>query len=157
MVEFADSPPELPPAMVIRDPWIRALVVVMLLIASVYLTGMVWQVATQFADVILLFFLAWMISFILEPFVARLYARRGVSRPLAVATVYLTVLITALYAVIQIVPRLSAQLIQLSLELPAYVEWTNGQTLSDQAALARQGVSIAPESLLTYQEVTRHV
>src|SRR5262249_18447722 len=44
-----------------------------------------------------------------------------------------------------------------SLELPNYVDWTNGRLLEVQAALAQQGVSIAPESLLTYQEVTRHV
>ena len=41
MVEFVDSPAESSLPMVIRDPWIRALVIVMLLIASVYLTGMV--------------------------------------------------------------------------------------------------------------------
>ena len=29
--------------MVIRDPWIRALVVVMLAIAGLYLVGLIWQ------------------------------------------------------------------------------------------------------------------
>jgi predicted PurR-regulated permease PerM len=56
-------------SMLTRDPWIRALVIVLLLIAGLYLAGLIWQVAVQFADIILLFFLAWVVAFILEPFV----------------------------------------------------------------------------------------
>lgn len=143
--------------MVIRDPWIRALVIVMLLIAAVYLVGMLWQVALQFADLILLFFLAWVISFMLEPLVAALRQRARLPRHLAVLSSYLVVLVAVSITIVQVTPRLTAQLIQVATDLPMYADWTNTELLRWQAFLSSQGIQIAPESLLTYQEIVRHV
>jgi predicted PurR-regulated permease PerM len=143
--------------MVIRDPWIRALVIVMLCIAAVYLTGLIWQVALQFADVILLFFLAWIISFILEPFVAALHGRTRLPRHLAVLAAYLAVLIAVSVAVLQLVPRLSNQIIQVAVDLPLYVDWANGELLHLQGLLAGQGILVAPETLINYQDAARHI
>jgi predicted PurR-regulated permease PerM len=143
--------------MVIRDPWLRALVAVMLCIAAVYLTSLLWQVALQFADIILLFFLAWVISFILEPMVAALQSWLRAPRTLAVLTTYLCVLVTVSLAIIQLVPRLSQQLVQVANDLPLYVDWANAELLRIQALLAQQGIYISAESLLTYQELIRHV
>jgi predicted PurR-regulated permease PerM len=143
--------------MVIRDPWIRALVIVMLCIAAVYLTGLIWQVALQFADVILLFFLAWIISFILEPVVAALHRRTRLPRHLAVLTAYLAVLIAVCVAIVQLVPRLSNQIVQVAVDLPIYVDWANGQLLHLQAILAEQGILVAPDTLISYQDAARHI
>ena len=143
--------------MVIRDPWIRALVIVMLCIAAVYLTGLVWQVALQFADVILLFFLAWIISFILEPVVAAVHRRTRLPRHLAVLTAYLAVLIAVSVAIVQLVPRLSNQIVQVAVDLPIYVDWANGQLLHLQAILAEQGILVAPDTLISYQDAARHI
>lgn len=143
--------------MAIRDPWIRALVIVMLLIASVYLTGMLWQVGAQFADVILLFFLAWIVSFIIEPLVATLHLRARLPRSLAVLTTYLAVLVAVSIAIVQLVPRLSEQLMQVSNDLPLYAERANRELLGLQSHLAGRGILIAPETLFSENDVVRHV
>jgi predicted PurR-regulated permease PerM len=143
--------------MVIKDPWIRALVIVMLFIAGVYLTGLLWQAAAQFADLILLFLLAWVISFMLEPLVAAIQARTRLPHSLAVLATYLAVLVVASLGIVQVVPRLSAQIVQFANDLPVYAEWTNGELLRLQAFLAQQGLLIAPESVFNYQEASRHI
>jgi predicted PurR-regulated permease PerM len=129
----------------------------MLLIAAVYLAGLVWQIVAQFADIILLFFLAWLIAFILEPLVALLQLRARLSRHLAVLAAYLVVLVAFSLAIVQLVPRLSAQAVQVAIDLPLYADWANNEILNLQAELARQGVYVSAESLLSYQEVVRHV
>lgn len=140
-----------------RDPWIRALVVVLLLIAAVYLAGLLWQVASQFSDLILLFVLAWVISFVLEPVVVALQVHVGLPRSLAVLGTYLIVLVSACFAIIQLVPRLSAQMVQVVNDLPVYAEWLNLQLLELQAWLAHQGVLVAPEMLFDQREIMRRV
>src|SRR5690348_4723721 len=39
----------------IRDPWLRALCILLVLIAGLYLAGMVWALLIQFADILVLF------------------------------------------------------------------------------------------------------
>jgi predicted PurR-regulated permease PerM len=159
MVEFADTRriAQIPVQMPTRDPWIRALVITMLLIGAVYLTGLIWQIAAQVADIILLFLLAWVISFVLEPLVAALHSRAGLPRQLAVFIAYLAVLVVVSLGIVQVVPRLSAQVIQVANDLPFYADWANTELLRLQALLASQGINIAAESLLSYQELVRHV
>jgi predicted PurR-regulated permease PerM len=71
-----------------RDPLVRGLLLMLAAIGSVWLAGWVWQVVSQFADVLLLFFLAWLLAFVLNPLARRL-GRMGVPRLLGVALVYL--------------------------------------------------------------------
>src|SRR5204862_1054466 len=106
--------------MLTRDPWIRALVIVLVAISGLYLAGLLWQIAAQFSDVILLFFLAWVVAFILEPIVDLLERQALMRRPLAVTFAYFGMLVVGATAVIWIVPALSRQAIQLASELPAY-------------------------------------
>lgn len=143
--------------MVVKDPWIRALVIVMLLIAAVYLAGLVWQIAGQFADIILLFFLAWIISFILEPVVGTLHHRTRLPRGLAVLAAYAAMLVLVTLAIIQFVPPLTAQVIDFANTLPLYAALINEELLRWQAFLAQHGVTVSAESILTYQEVTRYI
>ena len=104
--------------MLTRDPWIRALVIVLVAISGLYLPGLIWQIAAQLADVILLFFLAWVVAFILEPVVDILGRQGRFSRYGAVTIAYFGMLVVASTAVIWIVPALSRQAIQLASELP---------------------------------------
>jgi predicted PurR-regulated permease PerM len=140
-----------------RDPLIRALLIVMLLIGAVYLGGLLWQIAIQFADIILLFFLAWVISFVLEPLVGALERRGRLPRNLAVLLTYAAMLIVLSSAIVQVVPKLSQQVVLLVAELPLYADWLNREALSLLAWLSQQGINVAPEGLLSYQEVVRHV
>lgn len=55
-----------------RNPWLNILVVLLSIIAALYLAQMLWQLIGQFADIILLFVLAWLVAFILAPLVDRI-------------------------------------------------------------------------------------
>src|SRR5438270_4738843 len=107
--------------MLIRDPWLRALSILGCAIAGVYLTSLLWQVVEQFADVILLFFLAWLVAFVLEPLVATLVEGR-VPRLAAIGLTYLTLLAVSSLGVILLVPALSLQIVDVARNLPTYVE-----------------------------------
>src|ERR671933_967564 len=76
----------------IRDPWLRALSILLVLIAGLYLAGMVWALLVQLADILVLFFFAWLVAFMLEPAVAMVQERRGMRRPGAVLLVYVALL-----------------------------------------------------------------
>lgn len=105
----------------IRDPWLRALSILGCAIAGVYLVGLLWQVAQEFADIILLFFLAWLVAFVLEPVVGTLVEGR-LPRLAAIGLTYLTLLVLLSLGVILIVPALSLQIVEVARNLPTYVE-----------------------------------
>jgi predicted PurR-regulated permease PerM len=143
--------------MLTRDPWIRALVIVLVAISGLYLAGLIWQLAAQFSDVILLFFLAWVVAFILEPVVDLLERRVRLRRPVAVTIAYFGMLIVGGAALIWIVPALSRQAIQLASELPAYVAFLNGHFLELQDALEDRGFTVNLATLVQFEELVRRV
>jgi len=105
----------------IRDPWLRALSILGCAIVSFYLVGLLWQVVEEFADIILLFFLAWLVAFVLEPVVGRLVVGR-LPRLAAIGLTYLTLLVLLSLGVILLVPALSLQIVEIARNLPTYVE-----------------------------------
>jgi predicted PurR-regulated permease PerM len=105
----------------IRDPWLRALSVLGCGIAGFYLIGLLWQVAVEFADIILLFFLAWLVAFVLEPLVGALVEGR-LPRLAAIGLTYFTLLVWLSLGVILLVPALSLQIVEVARNLPTYVE-----------------------------------
>jgi predicted PurR-regulated permease PerM len=107
--------------MLIRDPWLRALSILGCAIAGVYLTSLLWQVVMEFADIILLFFLAWLVAFILEPVVGTLVEGR-LPRLAAIGLTYLTLLVLLSLGVILLVPALTLQIVEVVRSLPTYVE-----------------------------------
>jgi predicted PurR-regulated permease PerM len=143
--------------MLTRDPWIRALVIVMVAICGLYLASLVWQIAVQFADVILLFFLAWVVAFILEPVVDLLERHALLARPVAVSIAYFGMLVVGATAVVWIVPALSRQAIQLASELPAYVAFLSEHFLELQTALEERGITVNLATLVQFDELVRRV
>src|SRR3954454_19540731 len=141
--------------MLTRDPWIRTLVIVLVAISGLYLAGLLWQIAAQFSDVILLFFLAWVVAFILEPIVDLLERQALMRRPLAVSFAYFGMLVVGATAVIWIVPALSRQAIQLASELPAYVAFLNEHFLELQSMLEDRGVTVNLATLVQFEELVR--
>src|SRR3954454_3253252 len=136
-----------------RDPWIRTLVMVLVAISGLYLAGLVWQIAAQFADIILLFFLAWVVAFILEPVVDLLERLALVRRSVAVSIAYFSMLVIGATAVIWIVPALSRQTIQLASELPAYVAFLNEHFMELQAGLEERGITVNLANLVQFEEL----
>jgi predicted PurR-regulated permease PerM len=107
--------------MVLRDPWLRALAVLGCAIAGIYLVGLLWQVIQEFADIILLFFMAWLVAFVLEPVVGTLVEGR-LPRLAAIGLTYLTLLVLVSLGVILLVPALSLQIVEVVRSLPTYAE-----------------------------------
>ncbi len=141
--------------MVIRDPWIRALVIVMLVIAGLYLAGLVWQLTSQFADIILLFFLAWIIAFILEPVVVFLRSHARLPRQVAVTVAYLGLLVLLAGGVVWLVPPLSRQVVQVVVDLPNYANLVNDLAVDLQAALEERGLAVNLASLVSSDDLAR--
>jgi predicted PurR-regulated permease PerM len=119
---------------VIRDPWLRALSVLGCGIAGFYLIGLLWQVVVEFADIILLFFLAWLVAFVLEPVVGTLVEGR-LPRLAAIGLTYVTLLVWLILSVILLVPALSLQIVEVARNLPAYVEQTTTVLTAVQASV----------------------
>ena len=118
----------------IRDPWLRALSVLGCGIAGFYLIGLLWQVVIEFADIILLFFLAWLVAFVLEPLVGTLVEGR-LPRLAAIGLTYVTLLVWLILSVILLVPALSLQIVEVARNLPAYVEQTTTVLTAVQASV----------------------
>ena len=144
----------------IRDPWLRALSILGCAIAGFYLISLLWQVLQEFADIILLFFLAWLVAFVLEPVVGTLVEGR-LPRLAAIGLTYLTLLALSSMAVVLLVPALSLQIVEIANNLPNYVEQATNLLNSLQAVgnewLSSHGspVLIDIKSALNPQELGR--
>jgi predicted PurR-regulated permease PerM len=141
---------DLPPTSLLRDPWFRALTILLTIIASLYLGQMVWVLVAQVGDLVILFVVAWMISFILEPTVAALSQFRQISRTTAVIFVYLLVFLALASAGVLLAPVLAAQAVLAAEQLP-YVAYTmEGWIGAAMSFLLARGIVVAnvPEQLL---------
>jgi predicted PurR-regulated permease PerM len=58
-----------------RTPWLNILIVLLVMIAGLFLAQTLWQLISQFADIILLFVLAWLVAFALAPVIERISGR----------------------------------------------------------------------------------
>jgi predicted PurR-regulated permease PerM len=144
----------------LRDPWLRTLAILGCAIAGFSLIGLLWQVVQEFADIILLFFLAWLIAFVLEPLVSTLVEQR-VPRFAAIGLTYVTLLVLLSLGVILLVPALTVQTVEVVRNMPGYVEQAAG-VLSDLQASTntwliehRSPILIDLQSALNPQELTR--
>ena len=120
--------------MSIRDPWLKALSILGCAIAGFYLVSLLWSVVQEFADIILLFFLAWLVAFVLEPLVGTLVEGR-LPRLAAIGLTYVTLLVWLILSVILLVPALSLQIVEVARNLPAYVEQTTTVLTAVQASV----------------------
>jgi predicted PurR-regulated permease PerM len=144
----------------LRDPWLRALAILGCCIAGVYLISLLWQVVQQFADIVLLFFLAWLIAFVLEPLVGALVEAR-LPRLAAIGLTYLTLLVVLSAGVILLVPALTLQTVEVVRSMPGYVEQvgallTGMQNSTNEWLLDhRSPVLVDLQSALNPQELSR--
>jgi predicted PurR-regulated permease PerM len=144
----------------IRDPWLRALSILGCAIAGFYLLGLLWSIVQEFEDIILLFFLAWLVAFILEPLVGTLVEAR-LPRLAAIGLTYLTLLVLLSLGVILLVPALSLQIVEVARNLPTYVEQATAflnnlqGTLNEWLTSHGSPVLVDIKSALNPQELSR--
>jgi predicted PurR-regulated permease PerM len=146
--------------MLIRDPWLRALSILGCAIAGVYLVSLLWQILGQFADIALLFFMAWLVAFVLEPFVGALVESR-LPRLAAIGLTYIALLLLFSAGVILLIPALALQSVEIVRNLPTYVDQATlfinniQSTSNDWLSSHGSPVLIDVKSALNPQELSR--
>ncbi len=140
-----------------RDPWFRALIVLLVVIAASYLGGLVWELAVRFADILLLLVLAWVLAFALEPVTYFLEARSRINRGVAVGIVYLGLLIVLSLLTLLLLPLVALQVSQIGTNLPAYIANLSGWLVSLQDGLARRGLEVNVATLLDYRDAASRI
>lgn len=128
------------------DRWTRAAVVLVTVAATVFLLEKIWQVGSAFADILLLFALAWLVAFSLDPAVDIL--GRRLDHTWATVTVYLSLLAGLLLLGLLLTPLLVLQLSQLRQDVPRIVADMPSLIAFWQGELERIGVAIDLRSLL---------
>jgi len=99
--------------------WLDVLIVLLVIIAGIYLLQLLWHIGNQFAHVLLLFFVAWIIAFLLTPLVEALQ-RLWLPRILAVVLVYAVIGSGVTILILIALPGIVAQGNALSAQFPAY-------------------------------------
>ncbi len=147
-----------------RSRLVDVLLVLLIIIASLFLAQMLWQLLSGFSDLILLFLLGWLVSFVLNPVVQylsehpippslldllepRLGPRRTrnwkafkIERASAVVVVYLGLVLGLALTLAVLVPTGITQSTQMAKLLPLYMTRAPEIGLYAQEQLARYGV-----------------
>ncbi len=124
-----------------NNPWWRALVVLLVFIAALYLAGILWTLLIQFADIITMLFLAWLLAFLLNP-ITKVGVSYRIPHAISVLMVYLGLLLAFVLAAIVAVPVITDQLTQLAQNWPTYADQLQGWVASLNAQLAQRNVNI---------------
>lgn len=130
-----------------RNGWLRALIVLGVLFLGVQLWSIVWEFARHFADIILIFVLAWLIAFLLNPAVQFFTITRKTPRILAVAAVYLSLLLILGVFGALIIPPTATQMSTLGNRFPEYAANISSMVTSVQTWLINRGLPVQTESL----------
>lgn len=117
----------------------RVATTLVILAAGAWLLGWAWAITQQFADIILLFVLGWLVSFVLEP-LCRRARRAGLAPPNAVALVYAAVVVALVGGGALGLPILVAQTLQLSDSLPDLAADLQRRTDYLRGLLIAQGI-----------------
>ncbi len=126
-----------------QTPWGRALIILGVIAVALYLAGELWRLVSHFADIMILFFLAWLVAFILLPAVRAIEVHLGMSRVGAAALVYVVLLVGLVTLVVLGVPLLIEQLSQLAVQLPALASRIPNLLRDVQATLDQHGLPIS--------------
>ncbi len=95
---------------------LRVLLSLITVIVAIYAVRLIWTSLVAFGDIILLFFLAWVVAFILEPLSTSL-RRIGLPRPVAVSLIYFALAIVISGVIVLTIPIAGDQMRRLALEL----------------------------------------
>lgn len=135
-----------------RHRSLRILVGLVIIALTFYVTGIVWSVLVVFGDVILLFLLAWIIAFILEP-VSIFLQRRRIPKVAAVSLIYVALLLVVSGAIVLAIPNIQSEISYLAQRLTTILSPNNLPALTDTAVgfLQRIGFSQADAQRLVQQ------
>ena len=107
--------------MIERSNWLTVLVIMAVMFAGIYLLGAAWAAIRHFSDLILLFFLAWLLAFVLLPVVRLLQAGLGLPKVPAAIVVYVLLLFLIALSLFLVVPVLLYQMRQFGNLITTYL------------------------------------
>ncbi len=148
-----------------KEQLTRILLILLIILATLFLAQMLWQLLSGYADLILLFVLGWLVSFVLNPVVTQLtrpvphvlkpglesavgssratvLLRLRFSRGVAVIIVYVGLALLIVISIALIVPTAVTQLSQLANRLPEYVAQAPVASVWVEDQIARFGVHV---------------
>lgn len=100
---------------------IRFLIMLLIVAVAVYLFQTLWSVLGNFSDVFIILISAWVLSFILEPFVDQFHHTFKMGRATAATIVYILFFMLIAAIIFQFIPLVASQIESLSLVLPKYL------------------------------------
>lgn len=124
-----------------RHAVLRVVLYLLAIILALYAGGLIWSTLLHFGDIILLFFLAWVVRFILQPFSA-LLERRGLPRALAVTLIYLSLLGVACGSIVLAIPLINTEIGHVAVELTSTFTAGNLAVLGERAAITLHGLGL---------------
>lgn len=137
-----------------RNQFVRALILLLIAAVALHLAGVVWTLGQSFGDLIVMFFLAWLLAFILTPLVHVIASAARLPRALAAALVYVSLFVALLTGLVLLVPLLVTQLIELGRALPAYAERVPRVLAEIQADLSARNIDVDITAVYRPQEIS---
>lgn len=101
---------------------LKTLILLLIIAVSIHLFSILWQVFTNFSDIIAIIVLAWLLSFILEPLVDRIAILTKLSRLLSTIITFVLMFLIFAAIIFLFIPLVAAQIQTLTKVLPMYVD-----------------------------------
>ena len=115
-----------------RHRVLRILLALVTVLVAMWVISIVWSLLASLGDILLLFFLAWVITFILAP-VSNFLISRKFPRVLAVSLVYIALLIVISGAIVLMVPTIQSQVTHLADDIKSDLSAERLATLNQSA------------------------
>lgn len=126
-----------------RHRSLRLLMGLVIIALALHVIEVIWSALSLVGDVILMFLLAWIITFILAP-VAALMQRRGIPRVAAVSLIYFTLLIVVAGGITLAIPAMQAQVSDLASSITTTLSAANMAALDRSLVAALRQVGVGP-------------
>lgn len=101
---------------------VRVLIILLTIAVGLYVFGLIWQILSNFSDLLIILLLSWLISFVLEPLVKKISLLTRLSKTISALIVYLFFFLILAATVFLFIPTVTSQIQSLSLLLPRYLK-----------------------------------
>ena len=138
-----------------RSAWGRALIILGVIAVGFWVLQQFWLLALHFGNIIILFFLAWLLAFCLGPIVRSIQLSTVLGRVAATAVVYLVLLVVLVTTIVLVVPVLVQQVSALASQLPELTLQIPGLIKHLEQPFTSRGIPVdlsAPSSTTLSQE-----
>ena len=119
--------------------WLQTLIVLLTVIATLFLLSQVWSFLVQFTNVILLFFMSWLLAFVLRP-IARWLTAHGLPYTISVIIVYLALALVFTIGGYLLVPVITQQVNDLSRNYTNYLNELDKMVRDGQKLIVSWGI-----------------